>query len=384
MLLRDTGQEPGHVDEGDERDVERVAGPDEARRLDRGVDVERAGEHRGLLRHDPDGPAAEPREARRGCSPPTPAGSRGSRRRRRCGAGHRACRRASRARRGSTSSSSASMRSRGSRVVARGRVGEVVLRQVREQSPDGLHRVGLVVGREMRHAAAPGVDARAAERLRIDLLVGHRLHDVRPGDEHVARPLDHDREVRHGRRVHRAAGARSEDHRDLRHDARRQDVAQEDLRVAAQRRDAFLDPRSAGIVEADDRRADLHRQVHDLADLLGVRLRERAAEDREVLAEDEDQPPVDGPVAGDDAIAEEAVPIARRTPCARWVTNASSSTKDPASSRRSRRSRAVSLPAACWRSTRTGSPALESLGSQFARGARSAPRWSTRTGTPLA
>ena len=52
--------------------------------------------------------------------------------------------------------------------------------------------------------------------LAVDLLVGHGLHDVRPGDEHVARPFDHHGEVGDRRRVDRAAGARSEDHRDLR------------------------------------------------------------------------------------------------------------------------------------------------------------------------
>ena len=91
------------------------------------------------------------------------------------------------------------------------------------------------------------------------------------------------------------------------HDTGRHDVAQEDLGVAAQRRDAFLDPRATGIVETDDRRADLHREVHDLADLLGVRLRQRSTEDREVLAEDEDEPSVDGSVAGDDAVAEDVL-----------------------------------------------------------------------------
>ena len=145
----------------------------------------------------------------------------------------------------------------------------------------------------------------AAEVLAIDVLVGHGLHDVRPGDEHVARALDHDGEVGDRRRVDRAAGTRPEDHRDLRHDAGRQDVAQEDVGVAAERHDAFLDPRAARIVEADDRCADLHRQIHDLADLLGVRLRQRSTEDREVLAEDEDRPAVDRAVAGDDAVAEE-------------------------------------------------------------------------------
>ena len=133
----------------------------------------------------------------------------------------------------------------------------------------------------------------AAEELAIHVFVGHGLHDVRTGDEHVARAFDHDGEVGDGRRVDRTTGTRSEDHRDLRHDPGRQDVAQEDVGVAAQRHDAFLDPRAARIVEPDDRCADLHRQVHDLADLLGVRLRQRSTEDREILAEDEDRPTID-------------------------------------------------------------------------------------------
>ena len=57
------GRKPGHVLERDERDVERVAEPDEPRALHRRVDVERAGEHRRLVRDDADRPAVEPREA---------------------------------------------------------------------------------------------------------------------------------------------------------------------------------------------------------------------------------------------------------------------------------------------------------------------------------
>ena len=57
------GRKPGHVDERDERDVERVAGADEARRLHRRVDVEHAGERLRLVADDADDVAAEPREA---------------------------------------------------------------------------------------------------------------------------------------------------------------------------------------------------------------------------------------------------------------------------------------------------------------------------------
>ncbi len=170
-----------------------------------------------------------------------------------------------------------------------------------------IERDRLVLRREVRDAAHRRVDHRAAERVRVDLLVRHRLDDVGAGDEHVARPVHHDREVRHDRRVHGAARAWTHDHGDLRDDPGRQDVAREDPRVARERRHALLDARAAGVVEADDRCAHLHRQVHDLADLLRVRLGERSAEDREVLAEEEDEPAVDRAVAGDDAVAEEVL-----------------------------------------------------------------------------
>ena len=49
-----------------------------------------------------------------------------------------------------------------------------------------------------------------------------------------------------------------------------------------------------------------------------MRLGQRAAEDREVLAEDEDQPAVDRAVAGDDAVAEDALLADRRSPVDRW------------------------------------------------------------------
>ena len=132
--------------------------------------------------------------------------------------------------------------------------------------------------------------------------MGHRLIDVRAGDEHVARVLDHEDEIGDRRRVNGAARARAHDRRDLRDHAHEARCA-EDVGVSGERDDAFLDARAAGVVEADDGRADLHRQVHDLADLGGVGFGERAAEDGEVLGEDEDQAAVDAAVAGDEAVA---------------------------------------------------------------------------------
>ena len=145
--------------------------------------------------------------------------------------------------------------------------------------------------------------ARAAQLFGRDGLVGDGLHHVGAGDEHVARVLHHEDEVGHGRRVDVAARARPHDDGDLRDDAGGQHVAQEHLAVAAERRHAFLDARAAGIEQADDGRAVLQRHVLDLGDLLGVRLRQRAAEHREVLGEHVDHAAVDGAPAGDHAVA---------------------------------------------------------------------------------
>src|SRR5207302_2848149 len=74
-------------------------------------------------------------------------------------------------------------------------------------------------------------------------------------------------------------------------------------RVARERDDAFLDPSAAGVVDPDHGAAVLGRHVHDLADLLGEHLAQRAAEDGEVLAQDEDAAAEDSSVARDDRAA---------------------------------------------------------------------------------
>ena len=80
-------------------------------------------------------------------------------------------------------------------------------------------------------------------------------------------------------------------------------VALEHLAVAAERGDALLDARAAGVEQADDGRARLHRHVLHLDDLLRVRLGERAAEHGEVLGEQIDGAAVDRAPAGDHAVA---------------------------------------------------------------------------------
>ena len=149
------------------------------------------------------------------------------------------------------------------RLHARRRL-QVVLRQEADQVAAVLQARVLVLGGEVRDAGLGVVRHRAAELLEADLLAGDRLDHVGARDEHVRGLLDHEDEVGDRGRVDRAAGARAHDQADLRDHARALDVAHEHVAVGAERDDALLDARAAGVVDADHRAADLRRQVHDL------------------------------------------------------------------------------------------------------------------------
>jgi hypothetical protein len=76
----------------------------------------------------------------------------------------------------------------------------------------------------------------------------------------------------------------------------------EDAAVAGEADGPLLDAGAGTVVEPDERRPDLDREVHDLVDLLGEHLAERPAEDGEVLGEDEDLAAVDRAPPGDHAV----------------------------------------------------------------------------------
>ena len=136
-----------------------------------------------------------------------------------------------------------------------------------------------------------------------DDLVGHGLDHIGASDEHIAAVLHHEDEVGHRRRIDRTAGAGAHDQAELGDDTAGENIFLEHVGIAAERGDAFLDAGTAAVVDADDRRADLHRIVEHLADFLGMAFGQRAAEDGEILREDIDQAAVDRAGTGDDAVA---------------------------------------------------------------------------------
>src|SRR5487761_121894 len=157
------------------------------------------------------------------------------------------------------------------------------------------------------------MDLRSTERVEGHLLAGRNANHLGSGDEHVANAVNHEGEVGHRRRVHGTAGARAEDQAQLRDEPARLDVAPEDLGVAGERHDTFLDAGPARIVDADDRDPVSHREVHHLDDLLCEDLAEGPSKDRSIVAEKHYVATVDLPHTGHHAISWHALCIHFRT-----------------------------------------------------------------------
>ena len=132
-------------------------------------------------------------------------------------------------------------------------------------------------------------------------------------------------------------------------------VAEEDLGVAPERLDAFLDPRAARVVEPDDR-APFHARSMTLQ-IFWANASTAPTEHGEVLGEDVHLAPVHHAVTRHHAVTVAPSAPASRKSVQRWVTNRSSSTKEPGSQSCWARSRARSRPWSRRRATAFSLPA---------------------------
>src|SRR5436305_374413 len=162
------------------------------------------------------------------------------------------------------------------------RIGEIVRRNEAEQVANPLKALRLRVKGEVCYARLGRMSVGTPQILHRHVFVGHGLNDVGSRHEHVRCAAHHIREVGDRRRINGAAGAGAEHRRDPRNYTGSKRIAKEDLRVAAERDDSFLDTRATRVVETDDRRAVANGEIHDLHDLLGERFRQRSDEYRSI------------------------------------------------------------------------------------------------------
>ncbi len=187
------------------------------------------------------------------------------------------------------------------------RVLQIVRREIAQQTPRDLDRLGVIGGDEVDVAADAGVGGGAADFFHRAFLAGDGLNHFRAANEHIGHALDHDDEIHQRGRICRAARARPGDDRDLRHHAGNQHVPKKYLTISGERIEAFLDARPARIVESDHGAAGFKRVIHHVADFFGVNASERPAADGEILAEGRHLPSIHNPSAGDDGVSGESL-----------------------------------------------------------------------------
>ena len=190
------------------------------------------------------------------------------------------------------------------RVIQGFRVLLAVLWEEVQDVFDVLNHAGFIGRREMGDPGLARVGFRPAQLFARYYLVRYRFDHVGAGHEHVAGAFSHENEIRQSRRVHRPACARTEDRAQLWNHAAGAHVAVKNIRVAPQRHHAFLNARTTAVVQAYEGSAVLHRQVHDAADFLGVRLGKRAPQHRKVLRKHIHQSAVDPAITRDDTVTE--------------------------------------------------------------------------------
>lgn len=158
----------------------------------------------------------------------------------------------------------------------------------------------------MRVPAVGGVCLGATEFLVRDLFSGHRLDNVRPGNIHVAESIHHEHEIGDAGRVHRAARARTENHRYLRYNTGGKRVRAEYPGVPMERKHTLLDASSAGVVYLYEWRACLEGGLLRVRDAVRVHLTERTSQNGKILGRNVGTPPIDKSATADNPVTVES------------------------------------------------------------------------------
>ena len=181
----------------------------------------------------------------------------------------------------------------------------VVAREEAEQVTNLFNAVFVVFSCELSYAGCTVMGHSAAESFSGDLFAGDGFNDSRAGQEHLGCFLNHVNEVGQSWGVYSAACRWSHDSRNLRNNAGCNGVAPEDLAVARECIDSFLNTSSAGIVQAYARCTDFESQFIYVNDLCSVHFTKGAAFNGEVLSECKYQSSINSAVTCYNAFARE-------------------------------------------------------------------------------
>ena len=168
----------------------------------------------------------------------------------------------------------------------------IVGRKIGEQLPHAHQALPFRRVSKMGNPAFPGMHIRAAQFLHGHLFVNYRLHHVGACNEHFGNIPYHKDKVADSRRIASPAGARPQNHRDLRNYAGCLCMPEKHAAVAAQGRDPFFYSCAAAVIDADKRCFHFHGHILNPADFERVIFTQRPADYRKIFTGHEHQPAV--------------------------------------------------------------------------------------------
>ena len=161
----------------------------------------------------------------------------------------------------------------------------VVGRQEGEQVTNLFNAVFVVFSSELSYTGCTVVGHCATECFSGDHFAGYRFNYSRAGQEHLGCFLNHVNEVGQSRGINCAASGWSHDCRNLGNYAGSNGVAPENLAVAGESIDSFLNTSAAGIVQAYARCTDFQSQFIYVNDLSCMHFTKGTTFNGEVLSE---------------------------------------------------------------------------------------------------
>ena len=138
-----------------------------------------------------------------------------------------------------------------------------------------------------------------------NVFVGYCFDNGRTGNKHLADIIDHKDKICDTRWIYSTAGTVSGNNRNLWDVTGCHGVVVEDLAIACQGIDSFLDTGTAGIVDADNRAAALDGHFNCICDLETVLLAQCTADDGKIFWVNNYFLAADGSVSGDHTVIRE-------------------------------------------------------------------------------
>ena len=137
--------------------------------------------------------------------------------------------------------------------------------------------------------------------------MGNSFYYIGTSNKHMTGIFCHEHKIGNCRRIYSAASTGTENSRYLRDNSRRQGIFKKNISISTQTDNAFLDSRSPGIIQADNRNTYFQGHIHYLANFLCKCFRKGSSKHRKVLGKYHHLSTIYSTVSGYNTIGENTI-----------------------------------------------------------------------------